>query len=225
MAITHPRPCSICGKKLKNRRAFSRHRKYCGEKTDPVQCPYCETKFQRKDDMSKHVRKFHSERAKRKAEESAELLRMELLHSEKVPRLSTEGRTGGALTTRGIEREPDQRDNTSDVKVTKQEDAYQRLDPTVEYGGGKDPLYVADFKKLGPAKRWNKDTLVNQKFILTIDQKRGQKENEDLNIGATHAIAVAIDNLVEELKIPGDYWMTFQIGSREHRKEGLTGET
>ena len=74
--------------------------------------------------MSKHVRKFHSERAKRKAEESAELLRMELLHSEKVPRLSTEGRTGGALTTRGIEREPDQRDNTSDVKVTKQEDAY-----------------------------------------------------------------------------------------------------
>lgn len=150
---------------------------------------------------------------------------MELLHSEKVPRLSTEGQTGGALTTRGIKREPDQRDNTSDVKVTKQEDAYQRLDPTVEYGGGKDPLYVADFKKLGPAKRWNKDTLVNQKFILTIDQKRGQKENEDLNIGATHAIAVAIDNLVEELKIPGDYWMTFQIGSREHRKEGLTGET
>lgn len=175
--------------------------------------------------MSKHVRKFHSEGAKRKAEESAELLRMELLHSEKVPRLSTEGQTGGALTTRGIKREPDQRDNTSDVKVTKQEDAYQRLDPTVEYGGGKDPLYVADFKKLGPAKRWNKDTLVNQKFILTIDQKRGQKETEDLNIGATHAIAAAIDNLVEELKIPGDYWMTFQIGSREHRKEGLTGET
>ena len=66
---------------------------------------------------------------------------------------------------------------------------------------------------------------MNQKFILTLDQKRRQKEDEDLNIGATHAIAVAIDNLVEELKIPDDYWMTLQIGSREHRKEELTGET
>ena len=150
---------------------------------------------------------------------------MELSHSEKVPRLSTEGQTGGAVTTRGMKREAEQGDNTPDVKVTKQEDADQPLDPTVEYGGGKDPLYVADFKKFGPAKRWKKNTLVNQNVILTLDQKRGQKEDEDLNIGATHAIAVAIDNLVEELKIPDDYWMTSQIGSREHRKEGLTGET
>ena len=38
-------------------------------------------------------------------------------------------------------------------------------------------------------------------------------------------MAVATDNLIEDLKIPEDYWMTLQIGSREHRKEGLTGET
>ena len=37
-----------------------------------------------------------------------------------------------------------------------------------------------------------------------------------LNIGATHAIAVGTDSLIEELKIPEDYWMTLQIGSKEH---------
>ena len=44
-------------------------------------------------------------------------------------------------------------------------------------------------------------------------------------MGATHAIAVATDNLIEDLKISEDFWMTLQIGSRQHRKEGLTGET
>ena len=37
-----------------------------------------------------------------------------------------------------------------------------------------------------------------------------------LNIGATHAISVGTDFLTEELKIPEDYWMTLQIGSKEH---------
>ena len=77
---------------------------------------------------------------------------------------------------------------------------------------------------MGPAKRWKQNAVVNQKFILTLDQQRGPKEGEDL-IGARHALAVATDNLTEDLKLPEDYWMTLQIGSREHRKEGLTGGT
>ena len=60
---------------------------------------------------------------------------------------------------------------------------------------------------------------------MTLDQKRGPKEGEDLNIAATHALAVAMDNLIDDLEIPDEYLMTLQIGSREHRKEGLTGET
>ena len=67
--------------------------------------------------------------------------------------------------------------------------------------------------------------MVNQKLIMTLDQQRIAKEGDDLNIGAMHAIAVGTDNLIEELKIPEDYWMTLQIGSREHRRKGLTGET
>lgn len=35
-------------------------------------------------------KKFHSEAAKRKAEESAELLRLEIMNSDKVPRLDIE---------------------------------------------------------------------------------------------------------------------------------------
>ena len=88
MVITYPRPCPTCGKKVKNRRAFSRHRKYCGKKTEPVPCPYCESTFKRKDDLSKHTRKFHSHAAKRKAEESAELLRLAMMYSNTVPTLS-----------------------------------------------------------------------------------------------------------------------------------------
>ena len=60
---------------------------------------------------------------------------------------------------------------------------------------------------------------------MTLDQQRAAKDPENLIIGATHAIAVGTDNLIEELKIPKDYWMTLQISSREHRREGLTGET
>ena len=60
---------------------------------------------------------------------------------------------------------------------------------------------------------------------MRLDQKRGPKEGQDLNIAATHAMAVAMDNLFDDLQIPDEYLMTLHIGSREHRKEGLTGET
>ena len=111
------------------------------------------------------------------------------------------------------------------MKASKPEEADSSPTTSDEYGGVPNPLFVADVKKWGPAKRWKQNAVVNQKFIPSLDQKRGPKEGEDLNIGATHALAVATDNLIEDLKIPEDYWMTLQTGSREHRKEGLTGET
>ena len=71
-----------------------------------------------------------------------------------------------------------------------------------EYGGGRDPLYVAKVKNLGPAKRRKKNTVVNQKFILHFEQQRGPKATEDLNIGAPHAIPVAVDKIIEANNIP-----------------------
>ena len=67
--------------------------------------------------------------------------------------------------------------------------------------------------------------VINQKFNLTLDQQRPLHNNEDLNIGATHAIATAADQLIEDLHIPEDYSMTLQIGSKEHHREGHSGET
>ena len=116
MPITYPRPCPICGTKIKNRGNFFRHKKYCGTNVK-VQSVYCDKVFCGKNKMTAHVKKCHSEVAKRKAEEDAELLRLELLNSGKVPRLSVEEQTGGAVTTRGTKRSAD--DDIPDVKVTK----------------------------------------------------------------------------------------------------------
>ena len=112
------------------------------------------------------------------------------------------------MTTRGKKRVADDGDSKHEAKLPKAEEKEEETpgnDDDEEYEGARDPLYVADSKKLGPAKRWKKNALVNQKFILTLDQQREPKEDEDLHVGATHAIAVGIDKLVEDLKIPDEY--------------------
>ena len=62
------------------------------------------------------------------------------------------------------------------MKVPKPEAVDPVTEPTDEYAGGPDPLYVADFKKVRPAKRWKENALVNQKFIITLDQKSWPRE-------------------------------------------------
>lgn len=114
-------------------------------------------------------------------------------------------------------------DSNFDVKELKPEMKPQEKNE--EYNKGPTPLFVANVTKLGSAKRWKQNAVVNQKFMMTLDQQRSPKESEDLNIAATHAIAEVTGHLIEELQIPEDYWMTLQIGSREHRRDGLTGET
>ena len=73
--------------------------------------------------MKAHIRKFHSEAAKQKAEEGAELLKLELLNSHKVPLLSVELQTGGAASTRGTKRETTEEESKNNVKAPKPEDA------------------------------------------------------------------------------------------------------
>ena len=167
--------------------------------------------------MMRHVKKFHSEATKRKAEESDELLRLELLNGDKVPRLTMDEQIGGAVSTRGVKR--------TAIDEPIQESKRSKPDEIKEKVSDPNPLFVANVKKVGPAKRWKGNAVVNQKFVMTLDQQRGPTDQEYLNVGATHAIAVAIDRLIEELKIPPDYSMTLQIGSKEHRREGLQGET
>ena len=120
--------------------------------------------FSRKDKMTAHVKKFHSEVAKRKTSDTAELARLELLHADKIPRLSVERQTGGAVTTRGMKREVDE-ESKQEMKMAKPDVSETAKDANDEYGGGPNPLFVADVKKLGPAKRWKQNVVVNQKLF------------------------------------------------------------
>ena len=226
MVITYPRPCPICGTKISNRSNFARHKKFCGKKTDPVPCPHCNSTFTRKDDMKRHVRKFHSEASKRKVEETTEPSRVECSRPNKALRLNVDQQTGGAVSTRGTKREANKEEQKQEVKLLKQDDGESSDEDTSDsYAYKQAPMFIANVKKLGPAKRWKKDVVINQKFIMTLDQQRPALASEDLNIAATFAIATALERLIQELKIPDDYWLTLQMGSKEHQKEGLTGET
>ena len=95
--------------------------------------------------MLKHVRKFHSDEAKQKASVNDELDRLELLHADKVTRLSDEHQTGGAVSTRGTRRVAD--DGSPDVKVAKndQEDEPEKSDTSDD---GTDPLFQAKIDKM-----------------------------------------------------------------------------
>ena len=73
--------------------------------------------FPRKDGMKVHFKKFHSESAKRKAAYNDELLRMELLHSNKVLCLSLDNQTGGAVSTRSMKQDS----KKADLKPPKDE--------------------------------------------------------------------------------------------------------
>ena len=128
--------------------------------------------------MLRHVRKFHSQEAIRKAEAYEELTKLEVLHSNKVPRLDVEEQVGGAVSTRGTKRPAEE--SNSDVKELKPEVKPQ--EENEEYDEGPTPLFVANVTKLGPAKRWKQNAVVNQKFIMTLDRQRPPKESEDLNI-------------------------------------------
>lgn len=209
--VTYPRACPKSGKKNKNSGNLARYKKYCGTNTPREECPQCTKTYSRKDDFKKHIKQVYKNTGvKRKAEDDAELLPLELLHSTNIRTLKNM-QQGGSLTTRGMKRKTE--DDKNNVKVPKPEIA-EMPDTSNEYGGGPDPLYVAKVKKLGPAKRRKKNTVVNQKFILHLEQQRGPMATEDLNIRAPHAIPVAVDKIIEANNIPNLYTMALQIGSR-----------
>ena len=201
--VTYPRHCPKCNKQLKNRITFCRHKKYCGTNTR-VPCLHCEKTFCRKDKMVAHVKKCHSEAAKRKAEESAELLRLELLNSGKIPRLDVEEQTGGAVKM--AKREPESSETKTDDEK---------------------PLFQANIAKMGTPKKWKKGKVIDQKFTFTLDYMRDPKTEEDLGVEAVHALTIGMDNLMEDMAIDTkEYDLALQIGSKEHFKESSnTGET
>jgi len=220
MPITYPRACPDCGTKINNRSNFARQRKYCGKTTIPFPRKFCESTFKRKDDMVRHVKKFHSEGAKRKAAMNDELERLELLHADKIPRLSIDQQTGGAVSTRGTKRVSEELKH--DVKTTKiDEDKPDKSDNLEE-----SPLFQANMDKMGKPKSWKRGKVINQKFTFTLDQRKDAKPEEDLGVEAVRALTDGMDAMMVEMGIdPTKHDLALQIGSKEHFKTGHTGET
>ena len=170
--------------------------------------------------MVAHVKKCHSEAAKRKAEESAELLRLELLNSGKIPRLDVEEQTGGAVSTRGTKRSAE--DSNPDVKMAKREPESSETKTDDEK-----PLFQANIAKMGTPKKWKKGKVIDQKFTFTLDYVRHSKPDEDLGVEAVYALTEGMDAMMKDMAIDTkEYDLALQIGSKEHFKESSnTGET
>ena len=163
--------------------------------------------------MVAHVKKYHSETAKRKAEESAELTRLELLHASKIPRLGNEEQTGGAVSTRGTKRSAE--DSNPDVKVTKMDSQGNEA----KTDGGTGPLFQANIAKMGTPKKWKKGKVIDQKFTFTLDYLRDPKPDEDLGVEAVYAFTEGMDAMMEDMEIDlKNYDLALQIGSKEHFK-------
>ena len=78
--------------------------------------------------MLRHVKKHHSEAAKQKADEFAELTRMQLLHANKVPRLSVEDQDSGAASTRSMKKDLERVEaDLNPVKQGEQQTAKRKL--------------------------------------------------------------------------------------------------
>ena len=147
------------------------------------------------------------------------------MNSNKVPRLSVESQRGGAATYG--KRTLDEVESTP-PKASKNdnEQADEAIRPD-EYGGGSNPLFQANIDKMGRPKNWKKRQVIDQKFTFSLEQLREAKPDEDLGVEPVHALAVGMDNMMDDMNIdPTKYELAFQIGSKEHFKEtGLTGET
>ena len=121
--------------------SVSHQKKYCGMTVEPVKCLYCDVTFTCKDAMLRHVRTTHAEAAKRKRGETVELDRMEVLQSDRVPRLTIDEQSGEAVSTRGTKRSAE--DDISTGKVHKPPGRLQRY---LRRGGAMQWMHHEDIK-------------------------------------------------------------------------------
>lgn len=236
--ITYPRSCSQCGKQLGSRASYCRHKAHCAKKTDPVPCLHCESTFTRKDDMLRHVKKFHSEGAKRKAEANEELARMELLHADKVPRLSVEdSQTGGAVSTRSMKKDSVRvKEDQSPVKKEERRTVKGKLeddDVDMSYmpDDGLDdfliervdrlqlehkPLLKANLTFLPYQRQGLKGAVKKGQFSVTFDQQRKATTEENLGEGMSESLFQVLRDTILEEKLSDSTKVHLTLTSKEH---------
>lgn len=202
MPITYPSACPTCGTKINDRSNFSRHRKYCGKKIERVPCIYCSATFIRKDDMARHVKKYHTEAARRKSvdhctheQEKIDTGKGEKTHTyegdEPNPlfepsQVAFDSQIEAILNldNEGLD-DPEQfnecYESTEDEGL---EDVMHAEDEPWLLAGarrseqqGANPLFSVIRERLGPTRRWRNGTVQQDRFRLRLKQNRSPNDD------------------------------------------------
>ena len=176
--------------------------------------------------MKAHVRKFHSEAAKRKAEDSAELVRLELLHSNKVPKLeSDESQTGGAVSTRSMKQDKGKvhlkptKDESQSAKRKFDEadilDGFlvqraERLEPAEKL------LFKANLTFLPYQRQCLKGAVKKEQFTVTFDQLRQPKKTESIANGLSESLFEGVRDTILKEHLPDSTKVHLTLNSKEH---------
>ena len=174
--------------------------------------------------------KSNSEAAKRKAEDSAELARLELLHSNKVPKLeSDKSQTGGTVSTRSMKQDKEK----EDLKPTNDQpqSAKRKLDEADILDDGHDdflveraerlelsenPLFKANLMFLPYQRQGLKGAVKKEQFTVTFDQLRQSKKTETLANGLSESLFEGVRHTILKQNLPDSTIVHLTLNSKEH---------
>lgn len=176
------------------------------------------------------MKNVHSEAAKRKAEDTAELARLELLHSNKVPKLeSDESQTGGAVSTRIMKQDKEK----VGLKPTNDQpqSAKRKLDEADILDDGQDdflveraerldlsekPLFKANLMFLPYQRQGLKGAVKKEQFNVTFDQLRQPKKTETLANGLSESLFEGVRDTILKENLPDSTRVRLTLNSKEH---------
>lgn len=157
----------------------------------------------------------------------AELLRLGLLHSDKVPKYANdESQQGGAVSTRSMKK--DLESEKVDLKPLKGEPHRVKrkledddVDMSDLLDDGTDEFLVERAKRLelseNPLFNANLVFLVKKKqFTVTFDQLRQPDDEESLGEGLSEALFTAIRDVIVKPKLPDSTQVHLTLTSKEH---------
>ena len=174
------------------------------------------------------MKNVHSEAAKRIAEDSAELTRSELLHSNKVPKLESddESQTGGAVSTRSMKQDKDK----VNLKPTNNQpqSAKRKLDEADILDDGQDDFLVERAERLelseNPLFKANlmflsyqrQGAVKKEQYTVTFDQLRQPKKTETLANGLSEYLFEGVRDTIRKENLPDSTRVHLTLNSKEH---------
>ena len=149
---------------------------------------------------------------------------MELLHADKVPHLSIESQTGGAVTTRRMKKDLDsEKKDLNPVKKEEPQAVKRKLDDEddvdmshlmddglddflVERANrlelSENPLFKANLTFLPYKRQGLKGAVKKEQFSVTFDQLRKATEEESLGDGLSESLFEAVRDMILKEKLP-----------------------